>query len=127
MNKVLTVLVGLAAMVMVGTGVRWLVDPSAAATQLGMPLLEGVGRSSQVGDMSAFFLTTGILMLTALVTARRGYFFAPALLLGLTAIGRIVAWMVHDAALATHLIAPEVIIAALLLLASSRLVEKAQG
>lgn len=125
MNKLLTVLVGLAALVMVATGVRWMVDPSAAAAQLGMPLLEGIGRSSQVGDMTAFFLTTGILMLTALVTGRRSYFFAPALLLGLTAVARIVAWMVHDAALATHLIAPEVIIAVLLLLASFRLAEKA--
>jgi hypothetical protein len=110
---------------MVATGVRWMVDPSAAAAQLGMPLLDGVARSSQVGDMTAFFLTTGILMLTALVTGRRGYFFAPALLLGLTAVARTVAWMVHDAALAMHLIAPEVIIAVLLLLASYRLAEKA--
>ena len=125
MNKLLMVLVGLAAIVMVATGVRWMVDPSAAAAQLGMPLLDGVGRSSQVGDMTAFFLTTGILMLTALVTGRRGYFFAPVLLLGLTAVARTVAWMVHDAALAMHLIAPEVIIAVLLLLASYRLAEKA--
>lgn len=125
MNRVLRVLVGLAGLVMVGTGVRWMVDPAAAAGQLGMPLLEGIGRSSQVGDMTAFFLTTGILMLTALVTGRRGYFFAPALLLGLTAVARILAWLIHDAALATHLIAPEIIIAALLLFASSRLAEKA--
>jgi len=43
------------------------------------------------------------------------------MLLGIAALGRLLAWAVHDAALALDLIAPEVIIAAVLLLAARRL------
>jgi len=125
MNKALAVLVILAAITFVATGLRWIVDPSAAAGQLGMPLLEGVGRSSQVGDIAAFFLTLGMCMLTALVAAKRQWYYPPIMLLVLAAAGRLLAWLVHDATLALHLIAPEIIIACLLILASRRLSETA--
>jgi len=42
-------------------------------------------------------------------------------LLSLTAVGRIVAWLLHDAALAVNLIAPEVIVTLILLIAARRL------
>jgi len=32
------------------SGVGWLSDPATAAEGLGMPLLEGIGRSTQIGD-----------------------------------------------------------------------------
>jgi len=102
-------------------GLRWLVDPSGAAGQLGMPLLEGVGRSTQIGDFAAFFLTLGVLILLALVTSQRTWYYPAAILLGIAAVGRVLAWAVHDATLALDLIAPEVIIAAVLLLAARRL------
>ena len=36
-------------------GLRWLVDPSGAAAGIGMPVLDGLARSSQIGDLGAFF------------------------------------------------------------------------
>ena len=121
MNKILHVIVALPGILFVVTGLRWLVDPLAAATQLGMPLLDGVGRSSQIGDMAGFFLTLGMLILIALITAKRVWYYPPIILLSITAIGRIVAWLIHDAAFALEMIGPEVIIAGLLLFASTRL------
>jgi hypothetical protein len=47
------------------------------------------------------------------------------MLLSFTAIGRIVAWLVHDAALALDLIAPEVVVSIILLVASRRLSKEA--
>jgi NhaP-type Na+/H+ or K+/H+ antiporter len=85
----------------------------------------GVGLSSQVGDMSAFFLTLGVCILMGLTTQRTLWYFPPIILLSLTAVGRILAWLLHDAALATNLIAPEIIVALILLTASRRL--PAQG
>jgi hypothetical protein len=73
--------------------------------------------------MSAFFLTMGICMLMGLVTGRRVWFYPPVILLLLTAVGRIVAWLVHDAALALDLIAPEIIVSVILLVAAKRLPE----
>ena len=121
MNKVLRVIVALPGILFVVTGLRWLVDPAAAAAQFGMPLLDGLGRSSQIGDMASFFLTLGVLILIALISAKRVWYYPPIMLLAFTAIGRILAWLVHDAAPAVEMIAPEIIIACLLLFASRRL------
>jgi hypothetical protein len=123
MNKILKVLVALPAILFIVTGLRWLVAPAGVAPMFGLTLAEGVGLSSQVGDMSAFFLTLGICMLVGLVTGRRVWFYPPVILLLLTAVGRIVAWLVHDAALALDLIAPEIIVSVILLVAAKRLPE----
>jgi hypothetical protein len=64
-------------------------------------------------------------MLTALVSERRSWYYPPIILLSLTALGRILAWLLHDAALAVDLIAPEVTVAVILLVASRRLPEQA--
>jgi hypothetical protein len=125
MNKILKILVLLPAILFVVTGLRWLVAPAGVAPMFGLTLAEGVGLSSQVGDMSAFFLTAGICMLVALVSGRRVWYYPPMLLLLLTALGRILAWLVHDAALAVDLIAPEIIVGVLLIVASRRLPESA--
>ena len=124
-NKILKVLVLLPAILFVVSGIRWLVAPAGIAPQFGLTLETGVGLSSQVGDMAGFFLTLGICMLSALVSGRRSWYYPPVLLLLITAIGRILAWLLHDAALATDLIAPELVVAAILLVASRRLPERA--
>ena len=121
MKILFRVLVTLPAILFIVTGLRWAVDPSGAATALGMTLLDGIGRSSQIGDVGAMFLTMGTMMLIALITAKRTWFYAPALLLGLIAVFRLVAWLVHDAALALDMIVVELVVAAILLIAASKL------
>ncbi|WP_279246942.1 hypothetical protein [Candidatus Litorirhabdus singularis] len=125
MNKVLKLLVLLPAVLFLVTGIRWLVAPAGVAPEFGVVLGHGVGLSSQVGDMSGFFLTLGICMLVALVTGRRTWYYPPVLLLSITALGRIVAWLFHDATLAVDLIAPEVVVSIILLVASRRLPDEA--
>ena len=124
MNKVLRIIVTLPAIIFIVTGLRYAVDPVAAAAQFGMPLLEGVGRSTQIGDMGAYFLSLGIFILIALSTRRRVWFYPPAIIIGLTAVFRVIAWLVHDATLATDQILPEVIFTFLFLYAANRLTEK---
>lgn len=123
MNKVLKVLVLLPALLFVVTGIRWLVAPAGVAPQFGLTLGEGVALSSQVGDMAGFFLTLGACMLIALISGRRSWYYPAIMLLSITAIGRILAWLVHDATLALDLIGPEVLVSIILLLASRRLSE----
>jgi hypothetical protein len=120
--RILVLLPGVAFLV---TGLRWLVAPAGVAPEFGLSLASGIGLSSQVGDMSAFFLTLGICILMALVSGRRIWFYPAITLLALTALGRILAWLLHDAALATSLIAPEVIVALLLLFAARHLSDRA--
>ena len=125
MNVALRAIVLLCGVLFIITGLRWLLAPAGVAPEFGLVLSTGVGLSSQIGDMSAFFLTLGVCILMGLTTQRTIWYYPPIILLSLTAIGRVLAWLLHDAALATDLIAPEVIIALILLIASRRL--PAQG
>ncbi len=120
MGNILKVTVAIPGVLFVVLGLRWLVDPAGMADELGMPLLDGLGRSTQIGDLGAFFLVGGAMMLLGIITQRREWFTAPAMLLGCTAVFRILAWLVHDAALAVPQIAIEVVVAVLLLFAASR-------
>lgn len=121
MNKVLKLLVLLPAILFVVTGIRWLVAPAEIAPNFGLTLGEGIGRSTQVGDLASFFLTLGSCMLIALITERRSWYYPPMMLLAIAALGRIVAWLLHDATLAVSQITVEVVVALILLLASRRL------
>ncbi|WP_373097521.1 hypothetical protein [Zhongshania sp.] len=120
-SKILRAIVCIPAIIFIVTGLQFLLDPAEAVKQFGMPLLDGVGRSSQIGDMAGFFLTCGLCVLIAVSTGKRVWFYPAAMLTSITAIGRILAWLLHDAALAINLIAPEIIFTALFLFAASRL------
>jgi hypothetical protein len=121
MKKVLKLLVLLPAILFVVTGIRWLVAPAAIAPNFGLTLGEGIGLSSQIGDMAGFFLTLGFCMLIALISERRSWYYPPMMLLAITALGRVLAWLLHDATLAGSQIMVEVVVAFILLLASRRL------
>ena len=121
MNIALRAIVLLCGVLFIVTGLRWLLAPAGVAPEFGLALSTGVGLSSQIGDMSAFFLTLGVCILMGLTTQRTLWYYPPIILLSLTAVGRILAWLLHDAALAMNLIAPEVIVALILLTASRRL------
>ena len=124
MEKLLKLLVLLPAIFFLVTGIRWLVAPAAIAPTFGLTLADGLGLSSQIGDMAGFFLTLGSCMLIALIVERRSWYYPPMMLLEITALGRVVAWLLHDATLAASQIAVEVIVALILLVASRRLPQK---
>ena len=124
-NTAMRLLVLLFGILFLVTGLRWLLAPAGIAPDFGLALGSGIGLSSQVGDMSAFFLTLGVCMLMGLTTQRSVWYYPPIMLLSLTAVGRVLAWLIHDAALATQLIAPEVIVSLVLLFASRRLPSRA--
>jgi len=124
MNRILKILVLLPAILFLVIGLRWLVAPAGVAPMFGLTLEQGVGLSSQVGDMAAFFLTLGSCMLIALISGRRSWYYPAIMLLSITAVGRILAWLVHDATLALDLIGLELIVSVILLMASRLLPEK---
>ena len=102
-------------------GVTWIVSPRRAAEGLAMPLLDGLARSTQVGDFAAFFLAIGVTILLGSRPGRARLLLVPAGVLGAAALNRTLAWGLHDAAFAGVFIGVEVMSAALLLLAARRL------
>ena len=120
MNTPLRVVVGIVGVFFLLQGLGWLFAPANAAEGLGMPLLDGVARSTQIGDFAAFFVGLGTMILLGAVRQERTWLFAGAMLLGGAAIGRTLAALVHDAAFTTQFIAIEAVIAALLLFVATR-------
>lgn len=123
LKRVLRVLLVLPAIGFLVTGLQFAVAPAGAAKRLAMPLFDGAARSSQVGDVGALFLGMGLMILTGVVTLERTWFIAPAMLLFLIAILRVLAWLLHGAALMMPMIVAEMLIGALLLLAAATLTE----
>jgi hypothetical protein len=117
-TKIMTTLLGV---MLLGIGVRWLVDPAGAAPLVGMELLGGVAGSSQVGDLGSFFLVAGAFALLGLITRNATLLYTPAALVGVAAVYRTVASMAHDVAFAPDLIVLEVVMCVIFLLAGKRL------
>jgi hypothetical protein len=99
-------------------GVGWLVAPNWAAGALGMPVLDGLGRSTQFGDFAAFFLTLGVSILAGARPGCARLLYFPAGLLGSAAFGRTIAWAIHGAAFAATFIVVEVTASVFLLVAA---------
>jgi hypothetical protein len=126
MNTIFRLSVLLPGVLFLVMGLRWLLAPQGIAPDFGITLQSGVGLSSQIGDMAAFFLLLGICILTALATQRRFWYYPPMILLSLTALSRVLAWLIHDAALPMNLIMPEIVVALIILVASRRLPDRAE-
>jgi hypothetical protein len=101
-------------------GFGWIIAPARAAESLGMPLLDGLGRSTQVGDFAAFFLAAGATMIVGSRSGHARLLVVPAGMLAAAAIVRTLAWLVHGAAFATTFIPVEVVAAVLLAIAAGR-------
>lgn len=104
-------------------GIAWLVDPARVAAGLGMPLLDGLARSTQIGDLSSFFLVAGATMLLGARPGRSGLLYVPAALVGGAAITRTLAWMFQGADFAFLFIAVEIAVGVTLLQGARRLDE----
>jgi len=115
------VITGLIAAVMTVTAISWIFNPITAAANLGMPYLDGLGRSSQLGDFTAFFVFTAVMCWLGAITQKGHYLQSAGLLLILAAIFRTLAWAIYGADFATDFIAFEVICAGLLAFSASRI------
>jgi len=102
----------------------WMIRPEATAKSLGMPLLDGLARSTQIGDLGSFFLTAGITILLGVWKQERIWLYCGAMLLGATAVIRTLAWAAHGAELATGFIIPEIVMLAIVLFGVSKTPER---
>ena len=120
MKKVLRVLSGLVGVLFLANLSGWIFDPASAADGLGMPLLDGVGRSTQIGDIGSFFLAVSGLSLVGALREKASLLCAAALLLGGAAMLRTFAWLAHGAAFTPGFIVAEVLTAGILLSTASQ-------
>jgi hypothetical protein len=121
MERILSVIVGFFGAFFLLMGLRWIIDPSSAAASLSMPLLDGEGLSSQIGDMGSFFITIGLMTLIGVIKQKRYWLFAPSMLLLVAALYRVLSTVLHGAAFALPSIAIEIIVGLFLIFAGPKI------
>ena len=121
MQKTIRIVAALPALLMGINGLQWLIAPQTAAEGLGMPLLDGIARSTQIGDLGAFFFATSAMILLGAIKSNAQWLYAAAIPLGGAAIMRTASWMFHDAAFATQFIVAEVVMTAILLACAAKI------
>ena len=122
MNRFLVVLNAIKGILFIAIGLLWVISPYEAGSNFGiLEISEGLGRSSLIGDVGSYFFCIGLMMILAAYTLRSIWFYAPAMLLGVTALFRVISWAAHDATFATQFIIIEIILITLLLVTSKRM------
>lgn len=125
-RSVLLGLVALIALLMAGNAALWLLVPARAAEALKMPLLTGAALSSQM-DIGAFFLAAACFIVAALVTRERPWFIAAAVPLLGAAAYRTAAFLFHGAPFLADMVTIEVVMGAILIIASRVLGRESTG
>ena len=106
MLTLLRTLTGLAGLGSLIIGAMWWYQPETAAELLGASLLDGTGRSAQIGDSGAFTIGVGLLLLWGAARQHAVFVLIGGCLVGLVAPGRILSATFHGGAVTT----PEVIV-----------------
>ena len=124
MKNVLRIVAGLIGILFFLNGLQWIISPANVAASLGMPLLEGVGLSTQIGDLGSFFITVGAMTLIGAITTTRHWFYAPSMLLLVAAVYRTLSTLLYGAPFVMSAIVVEVSVGLFLIFAGSRIETK---
>ena len=104
--RILAVVPGLPMLII---GLSLVLQPAVALDAINMPLLEGLALSTQLGDLTAFFLCTAAFIFMGALHGSSRWLYAGAALLFVAALARIYGWQVHGAGFSPEPIAVEVI------------------
>ena len=121
MKNLLRIVAGLVGVLFFLNGLQWIISPANVAESLGMPLLEGVGLSTQIGDLGSFFITVGAMTLIGAITTTRHWFYAPSMLLLVAALYRTLSTLLYGAPFVMSAIVVEVVVGLFLIFVSSKI------
>ena len=121
MKNVLRIVAGLVGILFFLNGLQWIISPANVVASLGMPLLEGVGLSTQIGDLGSFFITVGAMTLIGAITTTRHWFYAPSMLLLVAALYRTLSTILYGAPFVMSAILVEVVVGLFLIFAGSKI------
>ena len=124
MKNVLRIVAGLVGILFFLNGLQWIISPANVAESLGMTLLEGVGLSTQIGDLGSFFITVGAMTLIGAISTTRHWFYAPSMLLLVAALYRTLSTLLYGAPFVMSAIVVEVSVGLFLIFAGSRIETK---
>ena len=114
--RIITILSGLGLFLI---GVAWWLQPATAAEMLGASLLDGTGRSTQIGDSGAFFIGAGGLLALGAIRNRAALVISGGALVGLVIPGRVLSATTHGGTWTPDEIAGECIVLVVALLTAA--------
>ena len=85
-NNVIKIIAAVPGIPMLVNALMFILQPETVTADLGMPLLEGVGLSTQLADLGAFFTFSALLIFYGVLKSNGEYLRIVALLLGLAAL-----------------------------------------
>ena len=109
--KIAYTLSGILGVVLAIIALRWILSPEDSANSLGMVLLEGAGRNTQIRDFTALFASTSIFCFISITTRQYQWIFSSGIVFSLIALISVLASQLHDAPLTYSSLIAEIIFA----------------
>ena len=109
--KIAYTLSGILGVVLAIIALRWILSPEDSANSLGMVLLDGAGRNTQIRDFTALFASTSIFCFISITTRQYQWIFSSGIVFLLIALISVLASQLHDAPLTYSYLIAEIIFA----------------
>ena len=109
--KIAYTLSGILGVVLAIIALRWILFPEDSANSLGMVLLDGAGRNTQIRDFTALFASTSIFCFLSITTRQYQWIFSSGIVFSLIALISVLASQLHDAPLTYSSLIAEIIFA----------------
>ena len=109
--KIAYTLSGILGVVLAIIALRWILSPEDSANSLGMVLLDGAGRNTQIRDFTALFASTSIFCFLSIITRQYQWIFSSGIVFSLIALISVLASQLHDAPLTYSSLIAEIIFA----------------
>ena len=109
--KLANILSGILGIVLTIIAIRWILLPEESANSLGMILLDGSGRNTQIRDFTSIFASTAIFCFLSIATKQFQWIFSSGIIFSIIAIISIVASQLHEAPITYSSLIAEIIFA----------------
>ena len=109
--KLANILSGILGLVLTIIAIRWILLPEESANSLGMILLDGSGRNTQIRDFTSIFASTAIFCFLSITTKQFQWIFSSGIIFSIIAIISIVASQLHEAPITYSSLIAEIIFA----------------
>tara|TARA_B100000768_G_scaffold181935_1_gene207538 strand:+ start:1574 stop:1945 length:372 start_codon:yes stop_codon:yes gene_type:complete len=111
--KLANILSGILGLVLTIIAIRWIFLPEESANSLGMILLEGSGKNTQIRDFTSIFASTAIFCFLSIATKQFQWIFSSGIIFLIIAIISIVASQLHEAPITYSSLIAEIIFASI--------------
>ena len=109
--KLANILSGILGIVLTIIAIRWILLPEESANSLGMILLDGSGRNTQIRDFTSIFASTAIFCFLSIATKQFQWIFSSGIIFSIISIMSIVASQLHEAPISYSSLIAEIIFA----------------